>query len=248
MAVLCIVEDNLTSSQNPGLAFLHLPIARSFVGYLFERIKLSKRIDRTIFVTSNSDSGYDEIMSDYVGEYFSPARNLRVPAYHELALLGWIFDPDPDWSEDADTIVRIRVDSPLICPQLIDAMIKNFSDNGADYVSNTITCTFPKGMEVEVYGREALQQAVKHAESMTDPDKVASWISDSGRFKCGDFRYDEDRSKVNLTLKNPKDYFVLRDIIEYFYLQKGRDSCFDYSLEEILHYLDYGGLSYFPST
>tara|TARA_R110000782_G_scaffold243386_4_gene329991 strand:+ start:45658 stop:46371 length:714 start_codon:yes stop_codon:yes gene_type:complete len=69
---------------------------------------------------------------------------------------------------DATTIVRITGDCPLIDPKIVDTVVARHFASGGDYTSNTQERTYPIGMDVEVFTRDALDQA--GAES-TDPDE-----------------------------------------------------------------------------
>jgi len=50
----------------------------------------------------------------------------------------------------ADTIVRITSDCPLIDPELIDTTIRAFLNQKADYATNSLVVTYPRGLDVEV--------------------------------------------------------------------------------------------------
>ena len=63
----------------------------------------------------------------------------------------------------SDHIVRLTGDCPLADPEVIDAVIASHLDSGADYTSNTLKLTFPKGQDVEVFRAEHLAAAVREA-------------------------------------------------------------------------------------
>jgi len=64
-------------------------------------------------------------------------------------------------SYQADPIVRITSDCPLIDPEIINLVIENFlAHEDLDYASNTLPPrTFPRGLDVEVMTFDALEQA-----------------------------------------------------------------------------------------
>lgn len=60
----------------------------------------------------------------------------------------------------ADVVVRITSDCPLIDPLLIDEVVAARRSSGADYASNSLEPrTYPRGLDVEVVSREALERA-----------------------------------------------------------------------------------------
>jgi spore coat polysaccharide biosynthesis protein SpsF len=63
-------------------------------------------------------------------------------------------------AHEADVIVRITSDCPLIDPDVIDRTVLEFRATNVDYASNTLEPrTYPNGLDVEVIRREALEQA-----------------------------------------------------------------------------------------
>lgn len=59
----------------------------------------------------------------------------------------------------ADLIMRITADCPHLSPELCSAVLKLAKKSGADYTSNIMPRTFPKGLDCEVFTRAALQWA-----------------------------------------------------------------------------------------
>ena len=47
---------------------------------------------------------------------------------------------------DADVVVRITGDCPLIDPVIVDQCINKFKEGNVDYFSNTDPATFPDGL------------------------------------------------------------------------------------------------------
>lgn len=58
-------------------------------------------------------------------------------------------------AEGSDLILRITGDCPMIPPQLIDEAIKSLMN--CDYISNTITRTYPEGYDIQGCSARALQ-------------------------------------------------------------------------------------------
>ena len=63
--------------------------------------------------------------------------------------------------ENADYVVRITGDCPLVDSSLVDQLVEVFSNNNYDYVSNTIKPTYPEGIDIEIFSFEALEIAHK---------------------------------------------------------------------------------------
>ncbi len=68
----------------------------------------------------------------------------------------------------AEHLVRVTADSPFIDHHLVSEVIATHLETGADYTSNTLLRTHPRGLDVEVIRSDALldaaEQATTHAE------------------------------------------------------------------------------------
>ena len=54
----------------------------------------------------------------------------------------------------ADVVVRITGDCPLVDPELVDECIHHFHEESVDYLSNVDPPTFPDGLDIEVLALE----------------------------------------------------------------------------------------------
>jgi spore coat polysaccharide biosynthesis protein SpsF (cytidylyltransferase family) len=61
---------------------------------------------------------------------------------------------------DADVVVRITGDCPLIDPVIVDQCIKKFKEGNVDYFSNIDPATFPDGLDVEVMSFKLLSKLI----------------------------------------------------------------------------------------
>ena len=52
---------------------------------------------------------------------------------------------------NADTVVEINGDCPLLDPAIIDRAVARFRDNGCDLVTTTLDQSYPHGMDVQVF-------------------------------------------------------------------------------------------------
>jgi spore coat polysaccharide biosynthesis protein SpsF len=130
---------------------------------------------------------------------------------------------------DADAIVKIPSDCPLIDPAAIDRVIGAFLERSAlaaaDYVSNLHPVTWPDGFDVEVMTRGALESAWREAVRPLDREHTTPFLWDNPhRFAGHNVRFsDTDASPVpgralarycRLTLDYPEDYVVIRGVYD----------------------------------
>jgi glutamate-1-semialdehyde 2,1-aminomutase len=62
-------------------------------------------------------------------------------------------------SHDADIVVRITGDCPLVDPELVDECIRRFKSANVDYFSNISPPSYPDGLDIEVVKLSALVKA-----------------------------------------------------------------------------------------
>ena len=117
-------------------------------------------------------------------------------------------------------------DCPLISPTITGAVIRRYVSGSprADYVSNTIQRTFPRGLDTEVLGIDVLLQADAEATAQADREHVTPFIwRQPERFHLVQVVDEIDRSHLRWTLDTPADYEFLRrvfsaaqsDVVEY---------------------------------
>ena len=89
-------------------------------------------------------------------------------------------------AHQADIVVRITGDCPLVDPELVDECIQRFKQTQVDYFSNVSPPTYPDGLDVEVVKMTALELALTEARPGPDHEHVTPYIRESGRCKSLD--------------------------------------------------------------
>jgi len=133
-------------------------------------------------------------------------------------------------SVKADIVVEITGDCPIIDPKIVEQTIGAFKANKSDYASNSHIRSFPDGMDTQVFWLDALKRSAAMTSNALDHEHVTLHIRN----------HPEIFSKINvlappelhwpelgLTLDEPKDYELLKKIIEYFEPNYPLFSCLD---------------------
>lgn len=76
---------------------------------------------------------------------------------------------------DADIIMRITADCPLISPELCAEVLNGLKQADADYASNILPRTFPKGFDCEVFTLQMLWHADMHSQTH-EREHVTPWM------------------------------------------------------------------------
>jgi spore coat polysaccharide biosynthesis protein SpsF len=102
---------------------------------------------------------------------------------------------------NADAVVRISGDSPLIDPSLVRRAIELFLESRPDIVTNTFPRTFPKGQSVEVISRGALDRLEQVARRAGDREHVTSYAyAHPEAFTISNFSATSPRPELQLSV------------------------------------------------
>ncbi len=134
----------------------------------------------------------------------------------------------------ADVIVRITADCPLLDPSELDRVVNAFLTAGVDYASNQAGAErrIPRGQDVEVMTRAALDRAERESSESGDREHVTPFLyRNPGRFRTLlSHRPGVDGSRFRITVDTPEDLEVVRSVVGAL----GHDA----SLDAIIQYLD----------
>lgn len=117
----------------------------------------------------------------------------------------------------ADIVVRITGDCPLVDPALVDEAIRRFKTSGADYFSNVSPPTYPDGLDIEVYTFKALEQASQETSRPFDREHVTPYLRDSGKFTTAVMQHNQDLSGLRWTVDEAADLNVIEKIFQHFH-------------------------------
>jgi len=136
---------------------------------------------------------------------------------------------------NADTVVRVTSDCPLIDPAVLDQLIELFKETNADYASNFFARrTYPRGLDAEVFTFKALEHAQEKATQKHEREHVTPFIwAQPKLFKCASLQQDKDLSTLRWTLDEKDDYRLLTEIFNTLYPQNP-----NFSTEDILTLLE----------
>ena len=116
----------------------------------------------------------------------------------------------------ADIIVRITGDCPLVDPELVDECIRRFNKEKVDYFSNLIPATYPDGLDIEVFTLNAIKQVEFESDDSFDHEHVTPYIINSDQFKKASMTNSEDLSSLRWTVDEYDDFKVITDVFNYF--------------------------------
>ena len=203
VGTLAIVQARMSSSRLPGKVLADLSGAPMILRQL-ERVKRSSLID-TLVVATTDEAADDELTEVLIGAGYAVVRGSR-----DDVLSRFIVATDCYPSE---WVVRITADCPLISPRVIDDVIGAALSSGADYLSNTMTPTFPDGLDVEVVRAYVLREVGSITTDSYEREHVTLGVyrrQDS--YRILNFADDIDRSELRWTVDTPEDLDFVRTV------------------------------------
>jgi spore coat polysaccharide biosynthesis protein SpsF (cytidylyltransferase family) len=124
---------------------------------------------------------------------------------------------------DADTIVRITADCPLIEPETIDRVVSQYRRYDAEFVTNTLYYTYPDGLDVEVFSRELLERTHEAAKTDEQREHVTPYMrttEDIDRYNVrnpvdlSSYSFTDDRTVLRWTVDYPADMEFIRAVFD----------------------------------
>jgi spore coat polysaccharide biosynthesis protein SpsF len=118
---------------------------------------------------------------------------------------------------DATHVVRITADCPLTDPAIVDQVVRRHLERGADFTSNVLPRTFPKGLDVEVARATALRTAGREARVAVEREHVMPFLyRHPERFALANVRSGLNLGDLRWTVDTPTDLEVVRTLVARF--------------------------------
>lgn len=117
----------------------------------------------------------------------------------------------------ADVVIRITGDCPLVDPGLVNECVRQFLDQDIDYLCNNYPPTLPDGLDIEVFKLAALERAQLESTKPFDHEHVTPYLREQGKFKIATIKNAEDFSSLRWTVDEPADFVVVEKVFNYFY-------------------------------
>ena len=220
MKIIATIEARMTSSRLPGKVLLNAA-GKPMLEHLVNRLRAVPSLEEIVLATTINET-------DDVLEKFAKIKGISCYRGSENDVMTRVIGAAE--SVDAEVVVEITGDCPIIDPQIVEQTIRIFITNQADYVSNAHIRSYPDGMDTQVFLLETLKRSASITEDALDHEHVTLHIRN----------HPELFSKINLvapheiywpelglTLDEPKDYELLKNIIEYFEPINPLFSCLD---------------------
>jgi spore coat polysaccharide biosynthesis protein SpsF len=225
MKIVSTIEARMTSSRLPGKVMLPAN-GKPMLEHLINRLKQVPSIHEIVLATTINNT--DQVLAD-----FAATKKISVFRGSEEDVMSRVIGAVE--SVNAEVVVEITGDCPVIDPLIIEQTIQMFLHNPCDYCSNVQVRSYPVGMDTQVYRLETLKKSFSMTVHHLDREHVTRHI----RLNPDLFSQihlvaapDQHWPDLGLTLDEQKDYELLKNIIEYF----GDENLY-FSCREVIHLL-----------
>jgi len=203
---VAIVQARMGSERLPGKVLLPL-LGEPMLTRVMRRAARAGRLDAVVVATTDQPAD-DAIVELAERESWHVVRG----SAHDL-LDRYVVAAR---AHDAEVIVRITSDCPLIDPEVIDRTVAAFEEADVDYASNSLEPrTFPRGLDVEVVSRTALERAWREDADPAWREHATPYIyRHPEAFKVLAVRSEDDQSGQRWSVDTPEDYELVRRIYE----------------------------------
>jgi spore coat polysaccharide biosynthesis protein SpsF len=200
----------MTSIRLPGKV-LRLVLGKPLLQYQVERLQRVLEGDELVIATTTnfSDLPIVDLCTTLKIPFFRGSEEDVLSRYFEAAV-----------HCEADIVVRITADCPIIDPKVIDKVIRFFLDHekNYDYVSNDLQPSYPRGMDVEVFPMRVLREAFKEANQRSEREHVTPFIyTRPERYRLGNVSYRKDCSNYRWTVDTIEDFELIEKMIQALY-------------------------------
>lgn len=220
MKIVAIVEARMTSSRLPGKVLLPV-LGRPLLHHLITRLKAVSSLDEIVLATTVN--AIDDIL-----EAFAKDEGIGCFRGSEDDVMARVIGAAE--SANADVIVEITGDCPIIDPEIVEQVIQMYKACKADYVSNTQVRSYPDGMDTQVVRLEALKRSAAITDDPLDHEHVTLHIRNHPELFAHvhlvappEMHWPE----LGLTLDEEADYRLLKKIIETLTPQNPLFNCHD---------------------
>ena len=203
---MALVQARMGSTRLPGKVLKPI-VGKYAIELLLARLSKSKELDEIIVATSklSKDDKLQNLVNSLGFDCTRGSEEDVLNRYYQSAK-----------TNNADIIVRITGDCPLIDANLVDEAIQEYIKANVDYLSNNDPATFPDGLDIEVMSFNSLEKANNEADSKFDREHVTPYIRNSDKFTKKTITCFENLSSKRWTLDEVEDLTVITNVFEYF--------------------------------
>lgn len=166
MRIVSTIEARMGSTRLPEKTMREM-VGKPMLELIIERLKRARKLDEIVVATTTEAE--DEVITRLA----------------ERTGVKWFRGSSEDVLDrvlqaakayQADIIVEMTGDNPLLDPELVDEAINIYLKGNYDYVSNAIKETYPDGLNVQVFSVKVADEVASITNDPADRENVSLYI------------------------------------------------------------------------
>ena len=209
MKIIATIEARMTSTRLPGKVLMPA-MGKPMLHHLITRLKAVPSLDQIVLATTTNSS-------DDVLEAFAQSEGIGCFRGSEDDVMERVIGAAE--AANADIIVEITGDCPIIDPQIVEQTIRMYKAHRADYVSNAHIRSYPDGMDTQVFTLATLKRSAAMTDDPLDHEHVTLHIRNHPELFTQVHLVAPPEMHwpdLGLTLDERADYELLTRLIEHF--------------------------------
>jgi spore coat polysaccharide biosynthesis protein SpsF (cytidylyltransferase family) len=201
---VAVIQARVGSTRFPGKVLADL-CGKPMLVHVIERVSLAEVLDAVVVATTIE--GEDDVVADLAAACGASVTRGPVDDVLSRYMLA-------AREHEADVMLRVTSDCPLVDPELIDRLVRMRARAEADYASNELPPTYPQGYDLEVLTVECLSRL--DVESVLDYHRehvTARLREHADDYRTANMVNDRDLSSIRLTVDVPADLDRVRTIL-----------------------------------
>ena len=204
--MIAIIQARMSSTRLPGKILLTV-LGKPLLEYQIERLRRVRKLDDLVLATTHNpcDDQLVDLCRAWGLNCFRGEEDDVLDRYYHAAR-----------EYEADFVVRVTSDCPLIDPAVVDRVIEVYCENASDcdYVANTLERTYPRGMDCEVFSMAALERAYEAATGGEREHVTEHMYRRPDEFRLMGVKYSSDQSAHRWTVDTREDFELVRRMLE----------------------------------
>jgi spore coat polysaccharide biosynthesis protein SpsF len=206
--ILGILQARTGSTRLPGKVLMPL-LGEPMIVRELERLAQATTLDELV-VASSTDPSDDELADVVAAAGVEVRRGSLDDVLGRFLQIVDEFDPA--------TVVRLTGDTPLTDPDVLDRIVDSHREGGADYTSNAIQRSYPRGLDVEAVEADALRRMRELGPDAEEREHVTIGIyRRPDVFRLQAVTQTPDRSDLRWTVDEPADFAFVERVYAALY-------------------------------
>lgn len=210
MKIVATIEARMNSSRLPGKVLKPI-CGKPMLELMVERLQCCKKLDQIVIATAdNSSCDAIETLAEKLGvDCFRGSEDDVLDRVLKAA-----------GSVEADAIVELTGDCPLMDPEIVDQLVTAYVSGGKDYCSNVLARTYPAGMDVQVFGYSILERVAALTQDPDDREHVSLYIyqhPEMFSLQSVKSNLPDHMAEWRLVVDTPEDFELTTRIFEALY-------------------------------